>query len=60
VGGATLNLCGDCISAGINDSFYNETNYEEDLLDNKSEEEILGDDFLDEPNPDELDDIDQN
>ena len=22
VGGATMNLCGDCISAGLNDGFY--------------------------------------
>lgn len=55
VGGAAVNLCGDCVSAGLNDSLYNESGYEEGLSDNKADEDIIPDDFLDEPVPDEPD-----
>ena len=57
VGGATMNLCGDCISAGLNDGFYNEISYEEDLLDKKEDEDSIPDEFLDETVPDEPDDL---
>ncbi len=55
VGGAAMNLCGDCISSGLNDSLYNETSYEKGLSDNKADEDTISDDFLDEPIPDEPD-----
>ena len=57
IGGATMNLCGDCISAGLNDGFYNEISYEEDLLDKKEDEDSVPDEFLDETAPDEPDDL---
>ncbi len=57
VGGATMNLCGDCISAGLNDGLYNEIGYEEELLDKKEDEDIVPDDLLDESVPDEPDDV---
>tara|TARA_Y100000031_G_C8025164_1_gene294500 strand:+ start:350 stop:547 length:198 start_codon:yes stop_codon:yes gene_type:complete len=60
VGGAALNLCADCVSAGLNDSFYNETDYKQDLLDDKEDEDLFTDDFLSEPVPDEPDDSDFN
>lgn len=57
VGGATLKLCSDCISAGLNDSLYDKNDYEEDL--HKKEEDEIPLDFLsDENDPDEPDDLD--
>lgn len=58
VGGATMNLCGDCISAGLNDDLYNEMGDEKDFSDKKEDEDTIPDDFLDESVPDELDDLD--
>jgi hypothetical protein len=52
-----MNLCGDCISAGLNDGLYNEISYEEDLLDKKEDEDSVPDEFLDETAPDEPDDL---
>tara|TARA_B100000315_G_scaffold63616_1_gene57809 strand:- start:3405 stop:3629 length:225 start_codon:yes stop_codon:yes gene_type:complete len=57
VGGATMNLCGDCISAGLNDGHYNEIGLEEEFLDKKEDEDTIPDDFIDESVPDESDDL---
>ncbi len=58
VDGATMNLCGDCISAGLSDGLHDGVGYEDEFLDKKEDEDTIPDDVLDEPIPDEPDDID--